>query len=182
MEFNTPEEYWQYEMLRQRLQSGVVHESGRMDGVVHIAPQPESRLTSEEEAVDPDQEIVLAVKDNGGMTAAPGPKMPASPKTRRPRPHEVYVTDIEGQVLRLLRQHPDGLNSNQIARLLGVTVSKASITAWRLRAERPSMDTTTPLVTKVTDGRHRVTALGEKLRLIVVKRPKPENDRIGWGD
>lgn len=148
-------------------------------------PASASRLATEEEAVDPDQPIPLFVKDDDGMTAAPGPDpAPALPVVQalraKKRPGEVYVTDIESQVLRLLRQHPEGLTSPQIAKLLDITVSKASVTVWRLRAERPTKDTTTPLVTKVTDGRHLVTALGKGLRLIVVKRPNYDNAKVGW--
>ena len=146
-------------------------------------PPPASalRLPTEEEAVDPDRAIALFVKDDG-MTTGPGVPVPALPRLKTKRPSEVYVTDIESQVLRLLRQHPVGLTSPQIAEYLDVTVSKASVTVWRLRVERPARDTTTPLVTKVTDGRHLVTALGKSLRLVVVKRPNFDNTRIGWND
>lgn len=148
-------------------------------------PASASRLTAEEEAVAPGDTLPLFVKDDDGMTAAPGPDpAPALPVVQalkaKKRPSEVYVTDIESQVIRLLRQHPEGLTSPQIAKLLDTTVSKASVTVWRLRAERPTKDTTTPLVTKVTDGRHLVTALGKGLRLIVVKRPNYDNAKLGW--
>ena len=151
-------------------------------------PPPASalRMPTEEEDVDPHQEMALFVKDDG-MTTGPGMPVPALAKitvgpAKAKRPNEVYVTEVESQVLRLLRQHPDGLTSSQIATLLDMTVSKASVTVWRLRTERPGKDTTTPLVTKVTDGRHRVTALGKNLKLIVVKRPNFDNVKLGWSD
>lgn len=148
-------------------------------------PDPAPRMASEEEAVRPGDTLSLFVKDEE-MTAAPAPvqddRDDDALRSRTRRPTEVYVTDIENRVLRLLRQHPEGLTSPQIARHLDVTVSKASVTAWRLRAERPFRDTTTPLVTKVTDGRHRITPLGRSLRLIVVKRPNHDNAKLGWAN
>lgn len=140
------------------------------------AADPAPARLAAEETVAPGDTISLFVKEEETAVVE---RQPSKPKPKRPT--EVYVTDIENQVIRLLRQHPEGLTSPQIAQLLNITVSKASVTVWRLRAERPTKDTTTPLVTKVTDGRHLITTLGKNLKLIVVKRPNHENLRVGWG-
>jgi hypothetical protein len=141
-------------------------------------PPPVSafRLGTEEEAVQPDGELALFVKDDG-MTAAPGPAMP---KPKPKRPSTVYLTAQEAEALRLLRQHEDGLTTPAIARIIGKSVDNTAAMMWRLRTQRPGPDTTTPLVTKISGGRFRVTALGKNLKLIITKRPNSENRKQGW--
>lgn len=175
MEFDTPEEYWQYEMIRQRLLNGVTHAAPQPD------PAPEPRPTTEEEAVDPDQEIVLVVKDGDGMTAAPGPEVPPAPlpPAKRKRPTSVYVTESEAQAIRLLRQHPEGLTSAQIALIIGKSHDITVQVMSKLRASRPYKGISTPLVTRI-GRKYLVTTLGRHITLKTTDRPTYFNRQLGW--
>lgn len=111
---------------------------------------------------------------------APAPEAPA-PK-RKSRPTSVYLTEEEAQVLRLLRQHSDGLTSTEIAKIIGKPLNATSALLWRLRVHRPYEDTTTPLIIRVSSGKNRVTALGEGLKIMTARRPNYENFKLGWGN
>lgn len=124
-----------------------------------------------------------ALFSTNGMSSAPGPEVPETPKPApRRRPTSVYVTEEEDASVRLLRQHPEGLTAAQIGKVIGKPNNSTAVILWRLRTKRPSNDTTLPLVTKVSNGRHRVTALGSKINLKISGRPNYENRKLGWGE
>ena len=133
-------------------------------------------------------EIVIApleptVFSTNGMSSAPGPEVPETPKpANRRRPTSVFVTEEEAASVRLLRQHPEGMTAAQIGKAIGKPSNSTAMILWRLRTKRPSNDTTLPLVTKVSNGRHRVTALGSKINLKISGRPNYENRKLGWGE
>lgn len=131
-------------------------------------------------------EIVIApvkptASSTNGMSSAPGPEVPETPKpANRRKPTSVYVTEEEASSLRLLRQHPEGMTAAQIGKVIGKPTNTTSVILWRLRTKRPSNDTTLPLVAKVSNGRHRVTTLGSNIRLKISGRPNYENRKLGW--
>jgi hypothetical protein len=134
-------------------------------------PAPAPRATTEEEAIDPGQEISLfTIRE----------MEEAAPAARRRRPTSVHLTDEEAQALRHLRENPEGITTAALAQTLGKAVNVTAAIVWRLRTKRPSTDTTTPLVNKVSNGRHRVTALGRSVKIMVTERPALENRKLGW--
>lgn len=107
--------------------------------------------------------------------AIPAPKPP-----RRRRPGTVHLTERECRVLAVVREHPNGITSAAVAGILSMPVSQVSLAMWNLRAMRPSKDTETPLLSKISFGRHRATELGMSVRVVVSKQPARDNRKTGW--
>jgi hypothetical protein len=110
----------------------------------------------------------------------PGLFLPEPAATVNRRPRSVYLTENEVQIMRVIRQFPDGISSPDIAHLLDAQVSHTSFNVFQLRTKRPSADTTDPLVVKVSGGRFKATALGMRLKLLVAGRPMAANRELGW--
>lgn len=98
MEFSTPEEYWQYEMLRRGLEGGVTHQATAMEGITVTAPAAPEVL-----------EVVPEV---------PEAHQPAPPGNRRTRMLNrigaVYVTPQMNDAIELLRMNPAGLTTREL--------------------------------------------------------------------
>lgn len=148
--------------------SGVVTVS--VVGQVATAPLPVPAFVPAQRLV---RQFIEGMEIPGGP-AAPG----ATP--RRSRSRSVYLTESEADILRVMRQFPDGITTPEIATLLDVQVNHVSAHLWRLRTQRPYADTTDPLVVKVKDKRFRVTPLGMRLKLLVATRPMAHNHKLGW--
>jgi hypothetical protein len=100
--------------------------------------------------------------------------------TTKVRPKSVYVTEFEMNIMRVMRQFPDGITSPEIATLLDAQINHVSAHLWRLRTQRPYADTVDPLVVKVKNKRFKVTPLGMRLKLLVSSRPNYPNLVLGW--
>lgn len=110
----------------------------------------------------------------------PGLLVPAPMTAARGRPRSVYVTENEVNIMRVLRQFPDGISTPDIAHLLDTDVNHTAAHMFQLRTKRPYPDTTHPLVVKVSGGRFKATPLGMRLKLIVTERPMAANRDLGW--
>lgn len=110
----------------------------------------------------------------------PGLVVPAPTTAARGRPRSVYVTENEVNIMRVLRQFPDGISTPDIAHLLDTDGNHTAANMFQLRTKRPYPDTTDPLVVKVSGGRFKATPLGMRLKLIVTDRPMAANRDLGW--
>jgi hypothetical protein len=154
--------------------SGVATVSVR-DQVAAAAPEPA--------AVAP---VVVAVAPAVHAAPLPDPTIPGllvpAPTTvTRSRPRSVYVTENEINIMRVLRQFPDGITSAEVAELLDADPNHTSANISQLRTKRPYKDAGDPLVVPVTGGKFKVTVFGMRVKLIVAGRPMKPNRDIGWG-
>jgi hypothetical protein len=106
-----------------------------------------------------------------------------APTPSRRRPSKCYLTTIEFRAMGVMLDHPDGLTTERLAEILGVTHSAASSTLHRIRTNRPYKDTTEPLVVVVSKHIHKVTKLGARLTYAIADgRSSPRKNRnLGWG-
>lgn len=139
--------------------------------ILNLRPQP---------APEPNKPSILSPAPR---ILSPEPRVPTetpNPKNSRSDRSSVFVTEDEARIIRLLRQHPEGMTSRQVADRIGLPLNVTSQIIWRLRTQRPARDTTTPLSVKITAGRHLLTPLGKNLKLLIAARPAYENRNIGW--
>jgi hypothetical protein len=112
----------------------------------------------------------------------PGLELDEQPKpVSRARPRSVYLTEHEVNIMRVLRQFPDGISSSDIAELLDVDHNHTAANVSQLRTKRPYVDTADPLLVPVGGRRFKVTPFGMRVRMIVTRRPMKANREIGWG-
>jgi hypothetical protein len=113
------------------------------------------------------------------MPSPPAPT-PIAATPHRARPKQMYVTDIEATVMRVLKQFPDGITAGDIAALLDLKVEQVNSTLWRLRTQRPFKGSLDVLLVKSSNDRFLATPLGMKVKLLVSLRPNYVNPGAGW--
>ena len=100
--------------------------------------------------------------------------------TSRVRPKSMYVTEIEATVMRVVRQFPEGITSQDIADLLERDVQQVMSALWRLGSQRPTKDSVDRLLVRISGNRVRATQLGAKVKLLTSQRPNYVNPGLGW--
>jgi len=110
----------------------------------------------------------------------PDPVVTDTATVHRARPRQMYVTDIEATVMRVLKQFPDGITAEEIAALLDREVQQISSALWRLRTQRPFKGSLDVLLVKSSNDRFLATPLGMKVKLLVSLRPNYVNPGAGW--
>ena len=103
---------------------------------------------------------------------------------RRRGPSKCYLSAKEHEVMGVLLEHPNGITSEDVAILLGVTRSAASSTLNRIRVLRPHEKGPTDLLVRRIPGHlYRITELGLELTYGVASpRMTPKrNWDAGWG-
>jgi hypothetical protein len=92
----------------------------------------------------------------------------------------MYVTEIEAVVMRVVRQFPEGITSQDIADLLDRDVQQVMSALYRLSSQRPFKDSADRLLVRISGNRVRATALGAKVKLLTSQRPNYVNPGLGW--
>ena len=110
--------------------------------------------------------------------ALPEPEQAAT--ASRVRPRSMYVTEIEATVMRVVRQFPEGITSQDIADLLERDVQQVMSALWRLGSQRPTKDSVDRLLVRISCNRVRATPLGAKVKLLTSQRPNYVNPGLGW--
>lgn len=110
-----------------------------------------------------------------------GMKHPTRARHKR-QPSKCYLTQREYETISVLLQHPEGITSEDVATLLGVTHSAASSTINRIRNVRGHANHPDLLINRMVGGLFVVSPLGQRLTYIPVsKRQAPAlNRQLGW--
>jgi hypothetical protein len=110
----------------------------------------------------------------------PEPEKAETATASRVRPKSMYVTEIEAVVMRVVRQFPEGITSQDIADLLDRDVQQVMSALYRLSSQRPFRDSADRLLVRISGNRVRATALGAKVKLLTSQRPNYVNPGLGW--
>lgn len=150
-----------------------------IDGVEEIAAAMPSLAALANQAVLPETtapEKVTVRRPTPVALPEPEQTAPAS----RVRPRSMYVTEIEATVMRVVRQFPEGITSQDIADLLERDVQQVMSALWRLGSQRPTKDSVDRLLVRISGNRVRATPLGAKVKLLTSQRPNYVNPGLGW--